>query len=80
VVDEFDDSKSISIFPNPTTSNIEITGLRKVTEIHVTDNMGRVVGKFISDKYIDIGYLTVGVYSISILLDKTVITKRIIKV
>jgi len=78
-VDEFDDSKSISIFPNPTTSNIEINGLRKFTEIHVTDNMGRVVGKFISDRYIDIGYLTVGVYSISILLDKTVITKRIIK-
>jgi arabinogalactan endo-1,4-beta-galactosidase len=79
VVDEFDDSNSISIFPNPTTSNIEINGLRNFTEIRVTDNMGRVVGKFISDKNIDIGYLTVGVYSISILLDKTVITKRIIK-
>lgn len=78
-VDEFDESKSISIFPNPTTSNLEINGLRKFTEIHVTDNMGRMAGKFISDRNIDLEYLPVGVYSITIILDKTVITKRIIK-
>ena len=66
-------------FIQTTTNIIEINGLRKSTEIHITDNMGRVAGKFISNKYIDIGYLTVGVYSISILLDKTIITKRIIK-
>jgi arabinogalactan endo-1,4-beta-galactosidase len=78
-IDEFDDSKSISIYPNPTTGIIEINGLRKSAKIRVMDNMGRVVGKFISDKYIDIGYLTTGVYYVSLLLDQTVITKLIIK-
>lgn len=78
-VEEYDDFQSVSVFPNPTTFYIEISGLNRSTEIHVTDYMGRLVGNFISDKYIDLGYLAVGVYSISILLDKTVITKRIIK-
>lgn len=79
-VDEFNESNSIFIFPNPTTGNVKISGLHELTEIHVTDNLGRKVGKFFSDSSIDIGHLPVGVYFVSILLDKMVITKRVIKI
>lgn len=78
-VNELNDSNSILLFPNPAKRFLNIKGLLKRTEVHINDYLGRKAGTFITEGIIDIGYLPDGIYSVSILLDNTVITKRIIK-
>lgn len=75
-------SKSVNIFPNPTSSKVNIESSIKVLNVEVFDVLGKKVKSIINNNYkeVDLDNLKNGVYYFNILLkNQQKITKKIVK-
>jgi hypothetical protein len=71
---------SVSIYPNPTKSQLTIDTDLKVETIFITDIMGKTVKTVVSpNNTIDVSQLTEGIYILQIELDTVLISKKFIK-
>lgn len=69
----------ITMFPNPTNGNLQISGV-ELGEVKIMDHNGRKINEFLLTKpNIDLSYLPMGLYTISVKTDNGVTTKRIVK-
>src|SRR5690606_26924099 len=75
-------SNSIEIYPNPSTSIINIKAKKSViSEIKIIDSYGRIVKKFIDNfETIEVSDLTAGMYILNIYNDERTFAKKFIKV
>jgi arabinogalactan endo-1,4-beta-galactosidase len=72
--------RKVSIFPNPTTSVVNLTGLKEPTEIQLKDHLGRTLKNVDCDNdFIDLSGLPSGVYFVFILSGNELTVKKILK-
>ena len=70
---------SISIYPNPTTGVINIMGINNFEKLQIFDLQGKLVKTYSSfTNQIDINNLTSGNYTIKIISEDSVITKKLV--
>lgn len=70
---------TIVIYPNPTSGKIELPGV-EYRAVNIIDNSGRIVWKTKKqESEINIQDLAPGIYSIQIIMDDQMVTKKIIK-
>ena len=77
---DFDFSNSVQVYPNPTSGMLTITDdgiLNNKFMVLVYDNFGRLLMNVSNNKQINLGALSSGIYSITILAEKGKATKRI---
>lgn len=81
--DEFQNEASLSIYPNPTSQNIGIIGLKdsEASDYTIFDTLGRKVNSSsaIINNQIDVSGLNTGVYFVSISFDNKTQTLKFIK-
>ena len=70
----------VSVYPNPTTDKIHITGITDITTVEVINNNGQLVAKPTSNlKTIDMSNLQVGVYFVKIQTKDAQKTIKVVK-
>jgi hypothetical protein len=75
-----DRKDDIVIFPNPTTGNINLTGIKSSATIRVMDSLGKVVMKGSNiDQHLDLLDLSAGIYYLQINIETDLLISRIIK-
>ncbi len=71
---------TVSIYPNPATNLVEISGLQDEASIQVFSMIGKqLIQQKLIDNKIDITNLPIGIYFIKVTTDKGQITKRLVK-
>jgi oligosaccharide reducing-end xylanase len=70
---------AFSLFPNPATTELHVTGLSSVFDYSVLDNSGRLILKGQSTEKIEISELEAGIYMVRIVADGRTVTKKIVK-
>lgn len=75
-------SKTFSVYPNPTTGliNIDLQDLMTEFEIVLYNSIGQIIKKNQNQKFIDLKELSNGIYYISIKTGGIVMTKKVIKI
>ena len=81
IPEESSTQREIVIFPNPTSSSIQVNGIEADTEIGVFDNEGKLLLKQIIDpaEKLKLNHLNDGAYYLRIRSGGEVLTKKIIK-
>ncbi|MBI5217550.1 MAG: immunoglobulin domain-containing protein [Bacteroidia bacterium] len=72
------DNSGISIYPNPASDKIQISGNKANSIIEITDLTGKILIHFVADKdrtNIDISKLSNGIYLVKIISDKVAVYK-----
>ena len=71
--------QNVKIFPNPTSGNIFISGVKNISLISVYDNIGSLVYETgnLSNNQLDLGFLPNGIYLVRIQTREGSITRRI---
>jgi len=77
-INELNNTMNIDLYPNPTSSNIQVSTDEKIDVIHIYNFSGRLI-KSTSETIIDVTDLTSGVYHMNILTEKGLINKRFVK-
>ncbi len=70
---------SLSIYPNPTSSQLTINYEGEISEINIIDIKGKTIKQFSSAKTIEVADLVAGVYFLQIKSDRNVINRKFIK-
>ena len=66
-IDDFDTEVSVSVYPNPATSQLKISSTQTITAITIKDITGKDVGSpEFNNNSIDISYLSKGLYFLQI--------------
>lgn len=72
-------TENVTVFPNPTTATLEISGIETPQELTVFSIVGKQVLQAKNTKTIDLSVLNKGVYLLKIKTDKGQTTQKIIK-
>ncbi|MBL7909868.1 MAG: T9SS type A sorting domain-containing protein [Bacteroidia bacterium] len=76
-------NETISIYPNPTSNNITISGVQNVTKIELINSIGQIVftenSVNATNSVIDLNQLPTGIYFVQLQTEQGSITKKIIK-
>jgi hypothetical protein len=72
---------AISIFPNPTSNQINLSSNLNISSFQLKDAEGRIVlsRDFQSEDVIDLSFLNSGVYMLEVLFETSVLTKLVVK-
>jgi len=70
---------AISIFPNPTSNKLYISGLRKITLVSIYSATGVLVSKQLADNKVDVTELNNGIYLIRFETENGIVVKRFVK-
>lgn len=73
-VNEFDQSQ-ITIYPNPATEYINITGLDNIKSVKILSIDGKLISSFKNSEKINISKITAGVYFVEIVTDRSTINR-----
>lgn len=76
--DKFETS-SISIFPNPATDILNVTGVEEITSLVINDINGRTIKTVNNATSINVSDLNAGVYFVNITTEKGNVTKKFMK-
>jgi hypothetical protein len=77
-LDEFDNSESILIYPNPAISTIQLLGADEDDEVYIYSLAGDLVATHLNTGVIDISILQAGAYFVKIVQGNNTLTKRLI--
>ena len=77
-LDEFDNSESILIYPNPAISTIQLLGADEGEEVYIYSLAGDLVATYLNTGIIDISSLQTGAYFVKIVQGNNTLTKRLI--
>jgi len=81
-IDDYQDNAKISIYPNPSNKNISISSEKKINEIRIIDLQGKQVLKLenldTGKCNVDVSVLKEGSYIVKIIIDKVVISRKLV--
>lgn len=74
-------SDQITVFPNPFSDFIQLTGINDGTSFQITNTIGQIVrsGKFEDQKIYDLGELPSGTYILEVFTEEDIFVKKIVK-
>ncbi len=81
-IEDYANSKGITIFPNPAFQTLTISGKTEITQLIITDMLGNVVIQQQSHEHaatIDVGSLANGFYFIKAVIDKGFVVRKFVK-
>ena len=73
------DAASITLYPNPASSILNISGISMQAKITIYDSFGRLVIEISNENSINVEHLTSGMYIVHVEDNGAKITKRFIK-
>jgi len=73
-------TQSISVFPNPSSSQLNISASEQIEKINIMDLTGKTIKTIVQpNKTIDVSSLTKGMYFLQVHTEKGITSKRFIK-
>ena len=78
----FNDNIAVSIYPNPTSDLISISGIPNNSDVVITDMTGKIIKKFFTNnntEKVDLSCYSDGIYLLKIYNNNTTFVKKIIK-
>ncbi len=81
-IEDYANSKGITIFPNPASQTLTVSGKTEITQLIITDMLGNVVIQQQPHEHaatIDVGNLAKGIYFLKAVIDKGFVVRKFVK-